>query len=132
MMCSQISHIKYLSSQMTIANLFNYVLFFLNAPFFNLSHFKNILFLSQCGIGNFDSPGNMAHFSLNEKIPPHLRNSRVTTSVETRRVYLRSITTCTSCSCTLPQASANGHCQIQVNLIRWMLDGFSVFPGKGL
>lgn len=75
---------------------FNYILFDLDlvlffCPFFfkclffffsNLSHFKNIRVLSQCRTGNFDSPSNIAHFSLNEKIPPHLKKLRVRTSVE--------------------------------------------------
>lgn len=65
-------------SQMTTVILFNCILGFgvfsclfgvFKCPFFNLSHFKNILFLSQCGIGSFDSQSNTVHFSLNENIP---------------------------------------------------------------
>lgn len=61
---------KYFGSQMTIAHLFNYTHFFLNfftVLFFNLSDFRNVFCLLQCEVGNFDSPNNVAHFSLNEK-----------------------------------------------------------------
>lgn len=115
---------KYFGSQIITANLFNGSHFFLNyflLSFFNLSDFKNIFFFYSVKL-----------VILIRQTMLHISGSRVTSSVEARRIYLRNITTCTTCSYILPMASAKGHCHTQLNLTRWMLDGYFLFPRKGL
>lgn len=127
---------KYFRSQMTIANLFNcshFFLIFFYSSFFYLSDF-NIFFLLQCEIGNFDFPNNVTYFSLNEKIPPHLRKQSYNISGSQKNTpeehhYMHDLFLY---SYILPMASAKGHCHTQLNLTRWMLNSYFVFSGKGL